>query len=116
MKNIVKKLNPLDEEKQYCGSGTINISRALYMASWDANSKKKEEKECWSNDKIPNDWVKTGQIGKHLASGYNEQIGQREVYMLWPWDKYFLLQPSHTVNKKISRFLFRAYLSFDPVK
>ena len=56
MKNIVKKLNPLDEEKQYSGSGAINNSRALYMqASWDANSKKKEDKECWSNDKIPKD-------------------------------------------------------------
>ena len=37
------------------GSGTINNSRALYMASWDANSKKKEDKKCWSNDKIPKD-------------------------------------------------------------
>ena len=43
-------------KKSSSGSGTINNSRALYMqASQDANSKMKEDKECWSNDKIPND-------------------------------------------------------------
>ena len=51
MKNIVKN----QMKKSSSGSGTINNSRALYMASWDANSKKKEDKKCWSNDKIPND-------------------------------------------------------------
>ena len=51
MKNIVKN----QMKKSSSGSGTINNSRALYMASWDANSKKKEDKECWSNDKIPKD-------------------------------------------------------------
>ena len=54
MKNIVKN-QILQMKKSSSGSGTINNSRALYMASWDANSKKKEDKECWSNDKIPND-------------------------------------------------------------
>ena len=43
-------------KKSSSGSGAINNGRALCMqASWDANSKKKEDKECWSNDKIPND-------------------------------------------------------------
>ena len=42
-------------KKSSSGSGAINNYRALHMASWDANSKKKEDKEWWSNDKIPND-------------------------------------------------------------
>ena len=54
MKNIVNN-QILQMKKSSSGSGAINNSRALYMASWDANSKKKEEKECWSNDKIPKD-------------------------------------------------------------
>ena len=54
MKNIIEN-QILQMKKSSSGSGAINNSRALYMASWDANSKKKEEKECWSNDKIPND-------------------------------------------------------------
>ena len=50
MKNIVNN-QILQMKKSSSGSGAINNSRALYMASWDANSKKKEDKECWSNDK-----------------------------------------------------------------
>ena len=37
------------------GSDAVNYCRALHVAAWDANSKKKEDKECLSKDKILND-------------------------------------------------------------
>ena len=57
--NIVKN-QTLKTKKNNGGSGAINNCRALYIASWVANSKKKEDKECLSNDKILNDLLGRG--------------------------------------------------------
>ena len=59
----------------------------------------------------------TSQTGKYLAPGHNEQISQREVTICHDLEAdFFLSSPSTQSRKKISIFLFRAYLSFDPVK
>ena len=42
-------------KKNNGGCDAVNYCRALHVAAWDANSKKKEDKECLSNDKILND-------------------------------------------------------------
>ena len=54
----------------------------------------------------------TSQIGKYLAAGHNWQIDQREVYMSWPWAKFFQVQPSHTVKKENTNIFIWSLLEF----
>ena len=70
----------------------------------------------WSYDKMIIDWVRSGRTEKYLLLGQKVRTSLGSVRTSWPRAKYFLVRPSHSVNKYILFTLRINTFYFDPYK